>query len=78
MQQRLKLEDVQIVGGGQPFQAGVVLEIIRRQRVGHIQRKIAHAAAAGEKSPEEEGSMQEPLFVVSIEGDIVPLVERVG
>ena len=47
-QQRLKLADVQVVGGSHALETVVVDEIVRRERVGDVERKIAAEAPADE------------------------------
>ena len=48
LQQRLQLHEVQIVGRRDAFQAELVLEILRGQPVGDVERVIADAAVVGE------------------------------
>ena len=49
LQQRVELRDVQIVAGGDAFQAEMIFEIVRRDAVRHVQRKIPDAPRVREK-----------------------------
>ncbi len=49
-QQRVELRDVQIVAGSDAFETEMIFEIIRRDPVRDVQRKIADAPRVREKS----------------------------
>ena len=49
LQQRVELREVQIVAGRDAFEAEMIFEIIRREAVRHVQRKIADAPRVRKK-----------------------------
>src|SRR4051812_28478407 len=49
LQQRFKLRGVQVVGGGEAFQAEFIFEVFGAEAVGDVEGEIANTPVGGEK-----------------------------